>query len=163
MLLHKFFDEEDFKWLDLFSGIQLSENQKTALIFARETGAVDTLSYIQLTGGKSELAENELDLLNNAGILVRKGKKIEATYYVLNENFGQKNAVSSEKVTEKVTETQKQILEILKSNSHITQSELAEMIGISRVHINKNMAKLQDMNIITRIGVDNGGHWKIVK
>lgn len=155
MLLHKFFDEEDFKWLDLFSGIQLSENQKTALIFARETGTV----YIQLTGGKSELAENELDLLNNAGILVRKGKKIEATYYVLNENFGQKNAVSSEKVTE----TQKQILEILKSNSHITQSELAEMIGISRVHINKNMAKLQDMNIITRIGVDNGGHWKIVK
>ena len=91
--------------------------------------------------------------------LCEKEKKIEATYYVLNENFGQKNAISSKKVTE----TQKQILEILKSNSHITQSELAEMIGISRVHINKNMAKLQDMNLITRIGVDNGGHWKIVK
>ena len=67
-----------------------------------------------------------------------------------------------QKVTEKVTETQKQILEALKSNPYITQSELAEIVGISRVHINKNMAKLQELNMIIRIGSDKSGHWEIV-
>lgn len=79
----------------------------------------------------------------------------------MNENIGQKDDISPTTVTEKVTETQKQILKILKSNPHITQTELAELVGISRVHINKNMAKLRDMNLITRIGSDKGWHWEI--
>ncbi len=70
---------------------------------------------------------------------------------------------SPEKVTEKVTETQKKILEILKTNPYITQTELAEIVGISRIHINKNMARLRDMKVIIRIGGDKGGHWEIVK
>ena len=49
LLLHKFFSEEDMKWLGLFNANNLSENQKFALIFAREIGAVDTLTYSQLT------------------------------------------------------------------------------------------------------------------
>lgn len=63
LLLHKFFDEEDLNWLNLFSGNEFSDNQKSALIFAREIGAVDSLTYVQLTGVKNEVAEKELDSL----------------------------------------------------------------------------------------------------
>ncbi len=87
LLLHKFFSEEDLKWLDMFNGTRLSENQKAALIFARETGAVDTLTYGQLTGEKPELAEKNLKELEKAEVLIRKGKNLEATYYVLNKEY----------------------------------------------------------------------------
>ena len=87
LLLHKFFDEEDKKWLEFFDCAELSDNQKSALIFAREIGAVDSLSYTQLTGEKSDFAEKSLESLKNAEILVHKGKTPESSYYVLNKSF----------------------------------------------------------------------------
>ena len=48
------------------------------------------------------------------------------------------------------------------SNPNITQSELSKMLGISVVLVSKNMAKLQTMSILRRIGGDEGGHWEIV-
>ena len=89
LLLHKFFSEEDNKWLDMFGKTELSENQKSALIFAREIGAVDTLTYTQLTGEKTELAEKSLEELEKAGVLLRKGKTLETTYYVLNKDYSE--------------------------------------------------------------------------
>ena len=88
-LLHKFFSEEDIKWIGLFNANNLSENQKSALIFAREIGAVDTLTYSQLTGEKTEQAEKNLEELEKANILVRKRKTLEATYYVLNKGYSE--------------------------------------------------------------------------
>lgn len=89
LLLHKFFSEEDNKWLDMFRKTDFSENQKSALIFAREIGAVDTLTYTQLTGEKPELAEKSLEELEKSNVLVRKGKTLEATYYVLNKDYSE--------------------------------------------------------------------------
>ena len=79
------------------------------------------------------------------------------------DSVREKRIKATEKVTEKVTETQKQILEVLKSNPYVTQSELANVIGISRVHINKNMSKLQELNMIVRIGGDKGvyGNYRV--
>ena len=48
-------------------------------------------------------------------------------------------------------------------NAQVCSIFLTELVGIPRVHINKNMAKLQEMNLSTRIGADKGGHWEIVK
>lgn len=87
LLLHRFFDEEDKKWLGIFDGVELSDNQKSALIFIREIGAVDTFTYTQLTGERPEAAERSLESLKNAGILIQKGKTPEAAYYVLNKSF----------------------------------------------------------------------------
>ena len=95
LLLHKFFSEDDMKWLEMFESVSLTENQKSAIIFAREIGAVDTLTYTQLTGEKPELAENSLEELETATVLTRKGKTLEATYYVLNEDFGGKKVTEN--------------------------------------------------------------------
>ena len=43
------------------------------------------------------------------------------------------------------------------------QSELASKLGISLVHVNKNMKKLQSLGIIRRVGSDKGGHWEVVE
>ena len=45
--------------------------------------------------------------------------------------------------------------------SNITQAELAAKIGISIVHINKNMKKLQIMGVVRRVGPKKGGYWEV--
>ena len=68
----------------------------------------------------------------------------------------------NKKVNEKVNEKQRLIISAISENPHITQSELAKILNITVVHINKNMKKLQEKGIIRRVGPDKGGHWEIV-
>ena len=65
-------------------------------------------------------------------------------------------------VNEKVNERQRSIISSVSSNPYITQVELATMLGISIVHVNKNMKKLQALGIIRRVGPDKGGHWEVI-
>lgn len=73
-----------------------------------------------------------------------------------------KDNVVNEKVNGKVNERQTQILAIVSDNPYITQLELASKLGISLVHINKNMKKLQGLGLIRRVGPDKSGHWEVV-
>ena len=63
---------------------------------------------------------------------------------------------------EDIGETQRKILDILRKNPSITQNAMSKLIGISLVHINKNMKILKEKGYITRIGSDKRGTW-IVK
>ena len=69
----------------------------------------------------------------------------------------------NEKVKEKVNERQRLIISAVSENPHITQSELAKILNITVVHINKNMRKLQELGIIRRVGPDKGGHWEVIE
>lgn len=61
----------------------------------------------------------------------------------------------------KLTETQEKLLELVLENREITGKELAEEIGISRSGIEKNIVKLKEMGILTRIGPDKTGYWRV--
>jgi Fic family protein len=65
------------------------------------------------------------------------------------------------KVTSKVTVNQQKILEAIKENPFITQEELSQIIGISRKSIIQNMKKLQENDLIKRVGADKNGCWEI--
>jgi len=67
-----------------------------------------------------------------------------------------------EKVTEKVTENQKKIIEVILNNRYTTINELSEIIAISPKSIKENIKKLKNKNIIKRIGPDKGGYWEVV-
>ena len=80
------------------------------------------------------------------------------------DGVGNKETVNvTEKVNEKVNERQRLIISAVSENPHITQSELAKILNITVVHVNKNMKKLQEQGIIRRVGPDKGGHWEIIK
>jgi len=66
-------------------------------------------------------------------------------------------------VTEMVNERQRLIISAISENPYITQSELAQILKISVVLVNKNMKKLQEQGIIRRVGPDKGEHWEIVE
>jgi ATP-dependent DNA helicase RecG len=67
----------------------------------------------------------------------------------------------NEKVNEKVNENQRKILESIRKNPSMTQKELSAVVGISVVHINKNMKALQEIGLISRSGSDKKGFWVI--
>ena len=66
------------------------------------------------------------------------------------------------KVTAKVTVNQQKIINALKDNPFVTQKELATIVGITEKSIKSNMKKLQQNNIIQRIGADKNGHWELI-
>jgi ATP-dependent DNA helicase RecG len=84
--LHHFLGEEDLKWLGAFDRFDLDDNQKKALIFLRETGAVDNSVYRQFSGVDTLHASSALRKLREYGLLIQKGKGT-ATYYVAGGNF----------------------------------------------------------------------------
>ena len=182
LLLHKFFSEEDIKWLGLFNANNLSESQKSVLIFAREIGAVDTLTYSQLTGEKMEQAEKNLEELEKAGVLIRKGKTLEATYYVLGNdgiNVPKESTILPNKGTEmslnvpkemslnvpniNLTDREKLILEIFSKKNDSTAKEISLELGVVEKTIKRDIASLKEKNMLKRIGGKNGGHWEVVE
>ena len=56
-------------------------NQRTALVFLREVGAIDAVAYRQLTGCKPKLVAKELAGIKDQGLMIQKGRT-RGTYYV---------------------------------------------------------------------------------
>lgn len=81
LLLHHFLSEEDIIWLTGFRDYELTDAQKRALIFIRETGAIDNPTYRQLNGCDSLKASGELRNMRDLALLEQKGKG-RATYYI---------------------------------------------------------------------------------
>ncbi len=63
--------------------------------------------------------------------------------------------------TVKLTELQKQIIDLLKSSPNITYTEIATELSKDRVTISRNLKKLKELGIVERIGTDKSGYWKV--
>ncbi len=101
-------------------------------------------------------------------------EKINVTDYVKEvDNLNEINIeIGQEKGTENVlenvlenktvlTKREQQIVNYIKTNPLITQKELSELIYIKPQNIRVHMSKLVKKGILTRIGPDKGGYWKI--
>ncbi|MGM9816165.1 MAG: ATP-binding protein, partial [Lepagella sp.] len=86
ILLHHLFSKQDLIWLASNNLTQLSEGQKTALIFMRETGAIDNITYRQLTGSTSRDANKNIKQLESTGLIQMKGNRRNA-YYIPTERL----------------------------------------------------------------------------
>ncbi len=81
LLLCHFFSEETLDWLKRFAAYGLNDNQRTALVFLREVGAIDAVAYRQLTGCSPKLVAKDLAGIKDQGLMVQKGRA-RGTYYV---------------------------------------------------------------------------------
>ncbi len=80
-LLHHFLDQQDLSWLRRFDKHNLSQNQKMALIFMRETGAINHSTYRQLVDGETMVVSQDLRQLRDYGLIEKKGRT-RGTYYI---------------------------------------------------------------------------------
>ena len=74
----------------------------------------------------------------------------------------EKSHKSHSKITVNLTQLQHGILEEIQKNRYVSQTELATILSITRETVNRNMKKLQEQNIIRRVGADKNGHWEVI-
>ena len=86
LLLCHFFSEETLDWLKQFAVYELNDNQRTALVFLREVGALDAVAYRQLTGCNPKLVARELAGIKDQELMIQKGRA-RGTYYVPSEKL----------------------------------------------------------------------------
>lgn len=77
-----------------------------------------------------------------------------------NVNYGSVHYVQ-ENVQEKSREDK--ILALITDNNKISIKEIAEKLGVTPKTIQRDLDKMKDKNIISRIGADKGGFWEICK
>ena len=84
----------------------------------------------------------------------------------LNENYSFDAEIAAERGGEETTQKSSQkssqkILSLITENTQITTQEMANLLGISRRAVAKQLANLQTEGIVKRVGPDKGGHWEI--
>jgi len=79
-LFHHFLGEDDIRWLSRFKDVHLSDEEARALIFARETGAIDNAAYRELNTVDTQTASTALRRLRDAGLITQQGRGA-ATWY----------------------------------------------------------------------------------
>ena len=112
---------------------------KTVKIIDTETDQKDKI-YIDITAGRKPIA---------MGLLFAsytRTNRINTVAYVTEEN---KDVISLPKLSFKLTESQRKILEYLeKNNKFISYSKFAEHLKISRAMLYNNIKELSDTNLI---------------
>ena len=113
-----------------------------------------------------EIKENDKNVTANYGKITannendtRNVKKVS----VNDKNVIRNISVNNKNITVKLTQTQKDILNLIKENPCITQNEIASKLNIARETVNRNMKKLQQEKTIQRFGADKNGSWKILR
>ncbi len=86
LLFHNLLNNEDLLWLSLFNGKELNDNQKLALVFLREVGAIDNNSYRQLTGANRSQAGVDLRDLREKKLIDQRSTG-KSTYYLPASSF----------------------------------------------------------------------------
>lgn len=82
LLLHHFLSKENMEWLDQYAEFGLVNEQKLALVFVREVGAIDNATYRQLDSSITHArARLEIHKLCDLGFIEKKGQG-RNTYYI---------------------------------------------------------------------------------
>ena len=70
----------------------------------------------------------------------------------------------TEDLIEDVTEDREDVIvKFMQENSELTTTEIAKKINVSRRTIARDINKLKSKGIITRVGSDKEGYWKVIK
>ena len=87
LLLHHLLDNATIQWLTLFADYSLNNEQRLALVFVREVGAIDNMTYRQLNSDiNNQKASMDLHDMCTKGLLEQKGQS-RSTYYIAGVNF----------------------------------------------------------------------------
>lgn len=82
LLLHHFLSKENMEWLAQYAKFGLVNEQKLALVFVREVGAIDNATYRQLDSSITHArARLEIHKLCDLGFIEKKGQG-RNTYYI---------------------------------------------------------------------------------
>lgn len=69
---------------------------------------------------------------------------------------------ATENVTDASQKTSQKIIDLIKEDPCISTSKMAEIIGVDRRNIARNIKKLKEQGAVRRVGPDKGGFWEVI-
>ena len=69
---------------------------------------------------------------------------------------------ATENVIDASQKTSQKIIDLIKEDPYISTSKMAEIIGVDRRNIARNIKKLQEQGVVRRVGPDKGGFWEVI-
>ncbi len=91
----------------------------------------------------------------------RKQAMLKYTYETIASYCAEARGSKESYIGESFNNTEIKIIELIKSNKHITQPEIAKILNLSENCIYKNLKILKNKNLISRIGANKNGYWEI--
>ena len=98
-----------------------------------------------------------IDNCNKAG---NSTEFIEFMLKMIDDTIDETTKNTTQETTQKTT--QEKIINLIRKNPYITQTQMAKILGLTRDGISYNIKQLKDNGIIERIGATKNGYW-IVK
>ena len=98
-----------------------------------------------------------IDNCNKAG---NSTEFIEFMLKMIDDTIDETTKNTTQETTQKTT--QEKIINLIRKNPNITQTQMAKILGLTRDGISYNIKQLKDNGIIERIGATKNGYW-IVK
>ena len=99
--------------------------------------------------------------INPGDIMIKFKVPENQTFLVSDINADAEFYRVTDKVTEKVTDKEQQLLNLLYNDPSLTTTTMSNKIGVSRKTISNYLKSLRDKSIIERVGSDRKGYWKI--
>ena len=69
---------------------------------------------------------------------------------------------ATENVIDASQKTSQKIIDLIKEDPYISTSKMAEIIGVDRRNIARNIKKLQEQGVVRRVGPDKSGFWEVI-
>ena len=92
--------------------------------------------------------------INDERVDVNVTEKVNAT-----ENVTDASQKTPQKTSQK---TSQKIIDLIKEDPYISTTKMAEIIGVDRRNIARNIKKLQEQGAVRRVGPDKGGFWEVI-
>ena len=116
--------------------------------------------YIPIESLIKKYQEDYYKAINNCNAAGNSNEFIEFMLKMINETMSDLLESATQETTQKTT--QEKIIDLIKENPDITQTEMASKLGITRDGISYNIKQLKDNGIIERIGSTKKGSWRIL-
>ena len=116
--------------------------------------------YIPIESLIKKYQEDYYKAINNCNAAGNSNEFIEFMLKMINETMSDLLESATQETTQKTT--QEKIIDLIKENPDITQTEMASKLGITRDGISYNIKQLKDNGIIERLGSTKKGSWRIL-
>ena len=101
------------------------------------------------------------NVTENGGKVAENHNKV-AEKVKVNDKRVNVNVTEKVNATENVTDASQKIIDLIKEDPYISTTKMAEIIGIDRRNIARNIKKLQEQGAVRRVGPDKGGFWEVI-
>ena len=118
----------------------------------------------------------DLDLVEQLGTgIIRILKSYDKDVYEFSDNFIRVNFKFRDRTglsmsprdidykENKLTETQKNIIKLIKKDNKITLNKISDELGVNRSTIVRNLKILKDNGVLKRVGSDRDGYWSLLE